>query len=249
MSRRSMAPIWGGAFALAACTGGGVGGEDPRVVRRDSAGVSIMENRLGAADTLELTRPLLAIGDNETVAQAVFQEVQSVAALRDGRIVVVDREPRIVLFDSTGAWVRDLARKGGGPGEYSVPTWVLVQGDTVVVWDVARRRLLRHTWDGTPLDDIVISTRAAGLPMRPLAGGWIDEGEIGQGPDTARAAAFLVRRGGDGSLLDTVLAPYPVAEIGWQIDAATQTGQMVNPPLQPASSLDHIGCQDCVVIR
>lgn len=113
--------------ALGACGGREPG--HPLAVRRDSAGIQIVENRDPAwpsgqgwriADT-----PFVQVGAQEGDPQYQFSEVRGVLRLDDGRLVVGDGESRQLRFYSADG-VFDLAsgRQGGGPGEFGRLGWV-----------------------------------------------------------------------------------------------------------------------------
>ncbi len=105
---------------LAACASGA---EPPAGIRvRDSAGISIVENtRPLAPDSIAFrvdSVPVLEIGGSSD-SHGEFGRVAGVARLRGGTIVVADgNNNELRLFDSTGAWLRSVGHKGGGPGEF-----------------------------------------------------------------------------------------------------------------------------------
>jgi len=73
-----------------------------------------------------------------------FTRVTQVRELRDGRVVVLDRdEAVVVLADYRTSQVNQLGRHGEGPGEYRSPLWMLpLGGDSVGVFDDASLRVL-----------------------------------------------------------------------------------------------------------
>lgn len=214
--------------ALGACRGGG---DDSSVVMSDSAGVRIVRNLEPAHDTVRVTAPEVRIGHDETQTESVFREVHDVAFTPGGGIVVVDGGNRVVLFDSAGRAPRLLGRTGQGPGEYRGVRWALVRGDTIALWDVVRRRMLFFREGGESIGEVAIADNREGRTILPFGDGWLDEGEMGQYQDTAPARGFILRRAADGAVRDTIIARYPIPEIGWQItDPKTGSGGMVNPP-------------------
>ena len=197
----------------------------------DSAGIAIVRNTRPARDTVRLTTPEVRIGDDESKTESIFREVHDVAFTAGGSIAVVDRGTRVVLFDAAGNAPRLLGRQGQGPGEYSAVRFVIPLGDTIAVWDVGQRRMHFYSEAGEPVGSLPMTDNREGRTILPVAGGWLDEGESGQHQDTAPARGFILRRGADGAIRDTVVRPYPVPEIGWQIlDAKTGNGAMINPP-------------------
>ena len=221
--------------ALVACVASGMAcegaGRDAAFVIADSAGIPIVRNTRPARDTVRLDTPAVRIGHDETKTESIFREVHDVAFTRSGGIVVVDRGTRVVLFDSTGGSPRPLGRQGGGPGEYSAVRFALPLGDSIAIWDVSQRRLHFFRETGEVIGSLPMTDNREGRALLPIAGGWLDEAESGQYADTAPARGFILRRDAGGVVRDTVVRPYPIPEIGWQIvDAKTGNGAMVNPP-------------------
>src|SRR5690606_23746461 len=112
----------GYALALSAC-GGDTGEEEVRdIAVRDSAGISIVESgRAPSRPFLMLdTSAVVEIGEtlDENPDYQLFQ-VASALRLSGGTIVVANRgSHQLKLYDSTGRFVRNMGRKGGGPGEF-----------------------------------------------------------------------------------------------------------------------------------
>jgi hypothetical protein len=204
---------------------------DAAVVTTDSAGIALVRNTRPARDTVPITTPLVRIGHDEAKTESIFREVHHVAFTKGGSIVVIDAGARAVIFDAAGRSPRPLGRKGQGPGEYSALRWALTRGDTIVLWDVAQRRMHYFSESGASLGSLAIPDNREGRTIRPLTDGWLDEAESGQYEDTTPARGFILRRAADGRIRDTVVRPYPIPEIGWQIlDPKTGNGAMVNPP-------------------
>ncbi len=126
--------------AAIACSGGdsAVVPQDPVVVL-DSAGIEIVQNPERATDSTSWsidTVPHLVIGDDESRGERyLFGYIVGAASLSDGRIVVADRQlPGVRMYDSVGAFVRQVGGVGQGPGEYTAVGGVVVlPGDTIVV--------------------------------------------------------------------------------------------------------------------
>ena len=218
------------------------GAENGAVVTADSAGITIVRNVRPPRDTVRVTTPDVRIGHDEAKTESVFREVHDVEFAPSGGIIVVDGGTRVVLLDSTGNAPRAIGRSGQGPGEYRGVRWALVRGDTIALWDVRKRQMLFFRETGESLGELAMADNTEGRTIRPFADGWLDEGETGQYEDTAAARGFILRRGADGTVRDTIIARYPIPEIGWQItDPKTGYGSMVNPPalgISPAWSSD-----------
>lgn len=142
------------ALALISAACGEPGGE-ASAARRDSAGIEIVQN--GARDRpLSWSASAVASLGGAAEGPASFYEVSpgQVAAGRSGELYVVDQAAaRVAVFDSLGAHLRTLGRKGGGPGELEHPWSVSIgPGDTVWVHDFAKRGFVRFAPEGDPAD-------------------------------------------------------------------------------------------------
>jgi hypothetical protein len=92
--------------------------------------------------------PSLSIGEGPGGPESPIFGVSGIVRLSDGRIVVADRGPRLLIFDATGRYIRTLGRKGGGPGEFSSISGIqLLANDTVLVVDNSNRRISYFTAD------------------------------------------------------------------------------------------------------
>jgi hypothetical protein len=198
----------------------------------DSAGVTIARNLGPATDTLRLAEPTVRIGVVDGAPEYLFEWVSDVQPLPRGEVVVVDnRGGRVALFDGDGRWVRDIGRRGGGPGEYRTPISVWLAGDELLLWDIVPRRLSRYSLAGDFVDSETLAWKRNAAPLRALGGSWVDEREWGQQLEPGPAGGALVRVSRAGQVMDTLVGPYPVPRIGWEIlDEATGHGRMVNPP-------------------
>lgn len=138
--------------------------------------------------------------------------------LDDGRIAVVNAgSQRVRIFAPGGEWLRDLGREGRGPGEFEMPAWTGVHGDTVMVWDLLARRLSRFAPDGRFAGSATVPD---GVGHFPRMVGQYSDGSILLAADGATAGGklgavrdsmALLRVSPQGALLDT-LAVVPASE-------------------------------------
>ncbi len=107
-----------------------------RLVTITSAPVELPEWRLG-------NEPLFTITGATTGDSTALSLVGPVRWLASGGLVALDIDAsRLVVFDSTGRFVRALGRSGAGPGEMQWLASMAVQrGDTITTYDGALRRL------------------------------------------------------------------------------------------------------------
>lgn len=89
-------------------------------------------------------RELFVVGAADGRGGDVFGSVGDVGFDGAENLYVLDRlNTRVVVFDSTGRFVRTLGRRGGGPGEFGAPQQMAVTADgEVIVSDVGRRTLV-----------------------------------------------------------------------------------------------------------
>jgi hypothetical protein len=102
-------------ISLAATSSPSVG---PRVVRNGPSGLWEGD----ASRRFELV-PDISIGVDDGDENYVLGRVFDIATDSRGRILVLDNGfSRVQVYDSTGAYVQSIGRKGEGPGEFAFPT-------------------------------------------------------------------------------------------------------------------------------
>jgi hypothetical protein len=159
-----------------------------------------------------------------------FAGIAGAVRLPNGTTVVAEENgPRLHFFDTTGALVRSVGRRGDGPGEFQIPQFVGHTGDTVWVYDYAHSRVTRFDATGALLGTVNLTPP---LPSA-LAIGDLDDGSLvlmGQwASDGSRMTQGLVRdsvavvRYANGMRSDTI-AVIPGREY---VRRADETGRMV----------------------
>lgn len=202
--------------------------------RADSAEIEVVRVLRPPSDTLRLQDPLVRIGSAGIGGnlRETFELLTDLVVLPADRIVLVDnRGARVAVFDSAGEWLRDIGRRGEGPGEYTGPLHASVLADTVFVWDALQRRLSRFADDGSFLGSTIFPEWTARSPFAAVPGAYVREVETGQLADPAPARGALIRTSRSGERPDTLVGPYVVPEWGWEVtEPTTGSGRMVNPP-------------------
>ncbi|HEX6040131.1 6-bladed beta-propeller [Longimicrobium sp.] len=96
-------------------------------------------------------REVFSVGAADGAGGDVFGAVGDVGFDAAENLYVLDRlNTRVVVFDSTGRFVRTLGRRGGGPGELTAPQQMAVSRDgEVTVSDAGRRALVVFGRGGT----------------------------------------------------------------------------------------------------
>jgi hypothetical protein len=132
----------------------------PTVVERtDSAGVTLVVNR-GEDRPLDwgFERVFTLGGDDEGPESFYNVGRGSLATDAGGHLFILDRgNHRILVFDREGRHVREMGRRGGGPGELQWPSSIVVAHDgTLTIADIGHRGLVRITATGEALEHRMI---------------------------------------------------------------------------------------------
>ncbi|HEX7051583.1 MAG TPA: hypothetical protein VF188_15355 [Longimicrobiales bacterium] len=208
----------GCAWLLAACGAGGPAGRGADVVRTDSAGIRVIENRVdpAALPALELpAAPIVRIGVVEgSSAQQLFR-VTSAVRLSDGRIAVVNSGTNeLRYYGPDGVHLRSVGGAGSGPGEYrGLRTAWRLPGDSVLVNDFLEDVLAVYAPDGTLVRSWPIQQIAPFVAPPPV--GRLTNGDFvaftrlvrSRSPDYVGRTdynGFLIRYGPDGQPGDTL---------------------------------------------
>jgi hypothetical protein len=72
----------------------------------------------------------------ETTDECLIGRIRSIY-FSNNYLVIIDADPnQILLFDTTGKFVRTIGNKGQGPGEYIYPFWAALVSNELFVWDI-----------------------------------------------------------------------------------------------------------------
>lgn len=121
-------------------------------------------------------RTLYTVGVDEGRPEEQFTNIPQLAFDSDESLYILDTgNHRVVVFDREGRFVRQIGRRGNGPGELNTPTGVTISADgKVVVQDIGNGNISVFERDGTfrftlPIDrSRIIGTRP--LQAHPVAG-------------------------------------------------------------------------------
>ncbi|HEY0021308.1 MAG TPA: 6-bladed beta-propeller [Longimicrobium sp.] len=99
-----------------------------------------------------------AVGAAEGADHEIFGEIAGVAFDASDNLYVLDRpNARVMVYGPTGRFLRQIGRKGQGPGELTVPMQLAIAGDgTVVVMDLARPAYSLFRPDGTFIRNVAM---------------------------------------------------------------------------------------------
>jgi len=148
----------------------------PTSTVRDSAGVTIVENRgavaLDGGGWSLAARPNVTIGSVDGPEEAQLYRVRGALRLPDGRIAVAnDGSKEIRMFGADGTHVRSWGREGEGPGEFSSMILTGRSGDSLVVLDRRLRRVSLVHPDAGFVRSFPVGEAVASYPL----GGWFFE--------------------------------------------------------------------------
>ena len=99
-----------------------------------------------------------AVGAAEGAEHEIFGEIAGVAFDAADNLYVLDRpNARVMVYGPNGRFIRQIGRKGQGPGELTVPMQLAIAGDgTVVVMDLARPAYSLFRPDGTFIRNVAM---------------------------------------------------------------------------------------------
>lgn len=152
----------------AVCRNEGAGVAAAAAVRRDSAGVQVVETPPESIPRATLGEPVLVIGTGGGPDQELYQ-VRTPWLDEDGRLILANSGTlEIRFYDRNAAMLRSVGGQGHGPGEYQMIAWVRPwRGDSLAAWDGFADRLTILDERGAP--GRTLRLEAAGVPA-PRAG-------------------------------------------------------------------------------
>jgi 6-bladed beta-propeller len=162
-ARRSAGPLL--AAALLALDAGGAWAQGPivRLPERDRA--------------LTGTAPqVFAVGKAEGAEHEMFGEISGVVFDASDNLYVLDRQSnRIMVYDRTGRFLRQISQRGEGPGELISPMQLMMGGDgTLIVSDLGRFGYSIFRTDGSFVRNVrtegLLPLGRAGLAWHPRGG-------------------------------------------------------------------------------
>jgi hypothetical protein len=122
------------------------------VLALSACGRVAAEDSASAAPRWVLSQePLVAIGVADGDPHYQLYNVAAATRLSGGAIVVLNTgNASLAAYDARGRFLFTAGRKGQGPGEFEVPTWLgRLEGDTIAVWDQRLKRLSFFSGEGT----------------------------------------------------------------------------------------------------
>jgi len=213
----SVVPMVLAILVIVACDAGGGGtGDVAWTTQTDSTGDTIRIRITGEVPPAQVRQlvPEVEIGAEDGAEEETFGSVVSVLATPSrGFLVFDDQVPALRMFDSTGTFVKNIGRKGGGPGEFEQVNGLTGLPDgRIVLWDATAARLNTYsdtgafvsTWrvpiSGMFGQNMLSSDDAERVYARAV----LERDSV----DFSRGTRGVIVFGKDGAVLDSV--PYPV---------------------------------------
>jgi hypothetical protein len=125
---------------------------------------------LGAATPIAAQRAVMLTGKPQTALTEPFSLIGGVRELPGNKAIILDsKEDRLVLADFATATVKNIGRKGGGPGEFQRPQYLFAgPGTTSWVPDPMLDKVHVISEDGKFAVNGLVAPQANGAPMRLL---------------------------------------------------------------------------------
>ena len=191
---------------------------------RDSAGVRIITERPRAPVSLVNARPLFTVDGSEHGRDPFFRNLY-VVALQDGFVVANSGTSDLRFYGADGTPRSAAGRRGGGPGEFQMISWMQrLANDSIGVYDGRLRRVSVWSLRGDHVRDGQVSIpRATPTPgslgaMPATVIGALPDGHllmasgvaITPGAGVQRAVATLIRANSSGEQGDTLRRVYVI---------------------------------------
>ena len=119
----------------------------------ENAGIRVIRNPrdpIYKGDICSLVEEL-SIGYVEGKEERLFTNINDIAVDAHENIYLLDlKQDKISIFDKNGKFIRNIGKRGQGPGEFQFPRQILISPNhELVVCDLMVRRLLFFLFDGT----------------------------------------------------------------------------------------------------
>ena len=100
--------------------------------------------------------PVFSVGKEEGESWEMLANVQAVAFDREDNVYILDSgNHRVLAFDRSGRFLREIGTEGNGPGELTFPTGMAVTDDgRIVIADTGRGGFAIFRTDGTYVENI-----------------------------------------------------------------------------------------------
>jgi hypothetical protein len=158
----------------------------------------------------------VSIGVADGAEEYMLGDIADIALGRDGSIFALDRQvPVVRQYDAQGKFVRNIGRRGQGPGEMRSPSGIALTRDgRLLLWDTANWRINIYSATGDILPQITTPSGSSGSSMAQYAralmvdtaGRIVTRKTVFSAPLAPRPTVWL-RFEPNGNPIDTVYAP------------------------------------------
>ena len=196
----------------------------------DTIGDTTVVRTVGASDQAALAQLVneITIGEFDGPDEYQFANVVSILPAPHGGVYVWDETTtQLRQYDSAGTYVRDVGRKGGGPGEYEYLNGLGVLPDgRILTWDARLVRINVYDTTGTPITSWRATTRLLmdnGLSVDTAGNVYLYDlldAFDPTTPDAPRRSGYIRFAADDPDQRDTLVLP----DIGPEPAALTATG-------------------------
>ena len=108
-------------------------------------------------------------GCGECTTGHQFGGIEALAVTLSGNTYLIDRdEPRVRIFDTTGAMIRAFGRRGRGPGELEVPVGIaIVRDGSMQIPDLRNARMTRYSATGALVATVPLTRVPTAMAHHP----------------------------------------------------------------------------------
>jgi hypothetical protein len=90
----------------------------------------------------------------EKTAKSLIDDIESI--WMNDSVILIESKHELLMFNLNGKFIRQIGKKGRGPGEYGGIFSFVVARDTIYLSSPGRRGFLRYTLDGTFCDEVIL---------------------------------------------------------------------------------------------
>ena len=159
----------------------------------------------------------LSIGVADGAEEYMLGEIADIALGPDGSIFVLDRQVPVVRhYDARGQFIRNIGRRGDGPGEFRLVSGIAMTHDgRLLLWDTGNWRINVYSATGEVLPQLTTPSGTSGSSsatysralMVDSAGRIVTRKSIFNPREIKNRPTVWVRFATNGSLIDTAFPP------------------------------------------
>ena len=176
----------------------------------------------------------LSIGVADGAEEYMIGDIADIAIGRDGSIYAFDRQvPAIRHYDAQGKFIRNIGRRGEGPGEFRSVSGIAMSRDgRLLLWDTGNWRVNVYSATGDVLPQLTTPSGTSGSSMATYSralivdtAGRIVTRKMIFSRDFMNRPTVWVRFAPNGNLIDTAYAPAS-AKVEGEVSATSGRASM-----------------------